>query len=224
MRLRLLIIPCIIMVASMTVIRIALAAQPDSPDVPRYQDGGVLTLGQTVNGTLSPSVPENQWSLVAPQESRANLTLTRMAGSAPLTVMIYNPAGTIIVSLNTDTQGLASLPQLYLEGGTYSVKVRADFTTTAQETSFTLSIQSNTVTAVTPVPTMTRTLPPTVPPDQLAPTITPLPSLDTPTPTIVPSPVGPPPVRLEIGEVYEGELTTPGDTHRFSFVGYAESF
>jgi hypothetical protein len=108
-------------------------------------------------------------------------------------MMLFNQAGTIIVSISTDTQGIASVPQLFLEGGVYTLRVVGDFGGGAQETTFELALIS---TASSPaVATETTSVKPVM--DNI---------------------IG---IPIQVGDSLENELRADGEIHVYSFRGVA---
>lgn len=159
-----------------------------------HQSDSVLPFGQPVTGTLNAVLPERLWTFEAALGTRAGLSLIRTSGDAKMTLMLFNQTGTLIVSLSTDLQGNASVPQLYLEGGTYTLRLVADFTTGVTESDYELLLASNSPAADTTTPAPT-TLPTT--PDPASGIIVP------------------------IGTSLEGEFTSDGERDTYSFPGVA---
>lgn len=164
------------------------------------QDNGPFPLGQTITGTLSPTQPEQSWTFDAAAGTRVSI-IARVAGGTPITLILMQSSGALLVSKNTDEEGVASVAQLYLEGGAYSVKLRGDFSVSAQTVGFELT--------VIPIGSQTLTPTPTLPADLT----TPAPETEDP---LLPS------SRIEIGRDLQGAFTQDGQEHRYTFLGYAE--
>lgn len=161
------------------------------------QDNGAFPLGQTITGTLSPDQPEQSWTFTAAPDTRVSL-IARVAGTTPSTLLLTHASGTLLVSKNTDDEGVASVAQLYLEGGAYSVKLRGDFSATTQSVGFELTVIP--IGSQTPTPSPTFATP-----------------VETPeTDPLLPS------SRIEIGRSLIGTFDHDGQEHRYTFLGYAQ--
>ncbi len=180
------------------------ASELDNTSEQLWQSGDVFPLGQTVTGILTPVAAEHEWSLDVPTGTSIALTVIRTSGNAPLTIQMFNAIGNLVISLKTDDQGVVNLPLLYLEGGVYHLTLSGDFNTGAGDTGYELSVSPINFDFATPQPTSSSAQP-TLPP----------------TPGN-PASIGRESTRLELGDVYIGEFTQDGDTHRFSFLGFAE--
>lgn len=166
------------------------------------QESGVLPLNQLVNGSLDVTQTQQEWALSAEPNTTVNLSLVRTSGTAPLSLQIFNSFGAIVVNINTDTSGSASIPTLYLEGGAYRLILRGDFSATTDPITYALSLNTIAPSNTNGISTQASTI-------------------NLPTPS--PEPESPA-FQLEIGERFEGVITEPGEVLRFAFLGYAESY
>lgn len=204
--------------------------------------GGALKIGGTVRDALSDDIPSRSWSLTARQGDTIVIQLSRVSGSAKFSLQLLSPQGNILTELNTQASDYAvSIPFILPTAGEYNLVVSRIVPNT--EGVYALSIENRTQSTTrgdtTPTPTFTFT--PTFTHTPITPTLT-----GTPTETVTPEPptiapaaaqlqiptstpapttstIAPPPGgRLEIGETRTGEITQPGEIHRFTFFGGAE--
>jgi hypothetical protein len=196
------------------------SANPNRPELSDlHQDGGPLPLGQTISGQLTADLPEQTWNFNADAGTRVSLLAQRTSGDGILTVLLRNDAGSLIVSLRSNDLGLAAVPQLYLEGGLYTLQLVGDFTTFPNPIGFDLTLTPTDDTFRLPTPT----LPPTIAPNTLiavTPTLRP-----TAVATILPSGFAQavPGEQLEIGDVREGTFIEGSETHTYTFFAPAET-
>ena len=171
---------------------------------PSTAQTGVLPLNQNVNGTLAPVQNSQEWSLTVEPNTTVSLNLTRTGGSAPLSLQMFNGFGNIVVNINTDTTGNASIPTLLLfEGGSYRVVLSGNFSATTDPVTYTISV---TTAGTNTIPDTTNNTDTTI---------------ILPTPTAEPQS---PALQLEIGQQYTGNFTNPADEARFAFLGIADNY
>ena len=174
------------------------------PSNSQAQESGVLPLNQLVNGSLDTIQPRQEWAFSAEPATTVNLSLIRTSGTAPLTLQMFNGFGAIVINITTDSSGAASIPTLYLEGGTYRLILTADFSTTTEPITYAISLSdlavNNNVNPGQPNTSTDITLPSPTPEAQS------------------------PALQLEIGEQYRGVITDPNQVLRFAFLGFADSF
>ncbi|PJF44837.1 MAG: hypothetical protein CUN55_02015 [Phototrophicales bacterium] len=164
------------------------------------QDNGVLNFNQVATGTLDADIPRQEWTINAPPATSVTLTVARTAGKAPITMQLFNNLGNILVNITTDNTGLATIPQLYLEGGSYRLLLLANFEASQEAVSFNLSVATTGESILPNGPTA-------------------LPNIVFPTPT--PEPQSPA-LELVVGQSYDGIMTQPNEEVRFIFLGYAD--
>ncbi len=166
------------------------------------QDNGMLNFNQVVVGTLDGTLPRQDWTLNAPPATNVSLTVARTAGTAPITMQLFNNIGNIVVNITTDASGVATIPQLYLEGGTYRLLLLAAFTDSQERVTFNLSVM---VAQGATVPGGATTVL----------------NISFPTPTTEPQS---PALQLVVGQAYDGVMTQPDEEVRFIFLGYADEY
>lgn len=166
------------------------------------QDNSVLNLNQVASGTLDAETPRQDWTLDVPPSTNVTLTVARTAGTAPITMQLFNNIGNIVVNISTDASGIATIPQLYLEGGSYRLLLIVDITDEQESIGFNLSVSSfASLDSANPA--------------------APAPDLNFPTPTVEPQS---PALQLVVGDSYDGVMTQPNEEVRFAFLGYADEY
>lgn len=209
---------CIILLTTLFLIipsHLSHAHKPQPPLSPStYQESTLLIFGQPAIGTLTPASPERSWIFNAPPSTRASLSLQRSSGDAKLTMMLFNQSGAIIISLSTDLQGFVSVPQLFLEGGNYNLRLVADFSNSNADATYEIILAS----PETPAPIISPPFP-TLSSATLAPAETPL--MPTATATLF-TPLAS--TIIQIGDVLEGEFLSGGQVDHYSFPAVAGAY
>lgn len=166
------------------------------------QDNGLLNFNQVATGVLDATTPRQDWTINAPPATSVSLTVARTAGTAPITMQLFNGIGNIVVNITTDNSGIATVPQLYLEGGTYRLLLLTTLTDSRESVSFNVSV---TTAGVASVPGGATSAP----------------EISFPTPTTEPQS---PALQLVVGQSYAGVMTAGGEEVRFAFLGYADEY
>lgn len=211
--------------------------------------GGNITIGSTVRDVLSDTTPAQRWLFTGEQGNTVIFELSRIDGNAVYLLQLLNAEGQILTSLDTQNGDFAlAAPYILTRTGEYTLLVSRLAPATQGMYALTISdgiqpvAQAGTPTlapsatattipaSATPNMTVTATLRPTLilPTNTATLPVTVTVSPVTPTPTLVVTvnsslsvPL-PPGGRLEIGESRSGEITQPGEIHRFTFFGAAQ--
>lgn len=195
-------------------------ANDHNPVIPNaYQTGDTLTLGETITGQFTSESSEQAWNFSADPGTRVSLLAKRTSNEGILTVLLRNQAGSLIVSLRSNDLGVASVPQLYLEGGLYTLQLVGDFSTSSEPLNFELMVIPIDENFVLPTPTLPPTIAPNTP-IAITPTLRP-----TAIATILPSGFAQavPGEELEIGDVREGIFIEGSETHSYTFFATANT-